>query len=133
MKLKFSLLFFLLSFTVISFAQLNQEQRNNLTIEDMHFLDGLFMVEYDGVNHKIELFASDELFVEFDSNGNEIGNGTFYKNDNEFVFVPIQFSSESFIVKSIIVKILEINLNNISVIAEDIESGSGAVINMIKL
>lgn len=133
MKLKFLLLFFLFSYTFVSNAQLNQEHWNNSTAEDFHVLDGSFIVDYNGVNHKIELSASDGLFVEFDSNGNEIGNGSFYKNDNEFVFVPVQFSSESFIIKTIIVKILEINFNNVSVIAEDIESGSGVVINMIKL
>lgn len=119
----------------ISFSQLSNENISQLNpdADIASLLNGDFHFSYNGITHKINITNSSMSFEEFDFEGVELGKGTYYINDQFFVFLPDEVSSESFITEPLKVRILDHTDIEVRLIVQSIEGGKGIIIKLNKL
>jgi len=104
MRIIFSIVF-VLTTTVVSAQTEANLVKENQALE----LDGLYTFAVEGVDHQVNILSQELTFKEYDNTGTLLGEGTFYLEDDMYVFVPTTLSAQSMINNVITAKILDRN------------------------
>ncbi len=129
------LLFVLILFKTTSYAQHEEYHQLERLPESfsVSLLNGTYEFFYQGLVHQVEISSELLVFSEFNQNGDLLGGGTFYLEQDRFVFVPTEVSQESVITEAVYVRVIEKDTDDRKVIVQPIHSKNGVVLDLTKL
>ena len=129
------LLFVLILLKTTSYAQHEEYQQLERLPESfsVNLLNGTYEFSYQGLVHQVEISSELLLFSEFTQSGDPLGGGSYYIEQDRFVFFPNEISQESVITEPLYLRIIEEDADNRKVIVQPIDSKNGIILDLTKL